>query len=288
MAYEHITDIREDPALRESFFDLARQVFDLDFAPWYEGGFWTDRYRPVVLADHTQVVANVSVNSMEFEVDGARRRYAQLGTVMVHPAYRGQGLARRLLSQVTADLRGTCDAVYLFANQQVLNFYPKFGFSERQQYGWELPVHPVPGDMRRLDMSSTAHRQILRDAYRQGAPFSAFPMVENEGLLFFYCAGPLKDCVYHSPSLGVVCVAEQEQDALICYDVFGAARGSFHEILAALCRPGTVKVQLGFTPKEPAGQPFVLPQQDDQLFLLEGSEDLFLGEKRMFPLLAHA
>ena len=33
------TNVREDPALRQSFFDLARATFGLDFAPWYQGGW---------------------------------------------------------------------------------------------------------------------------------------------------------------------------------------------------------------------------------------------------------
>ena len=43
--------VREDPVARKGFFDLAQEVFGLSFAPWYEGGYWTDRYIPYLLMD---------------------------------------------------------------------------------------------------------------------------------------------------------------------------------------------------------------------------------------------
>ena len=83
------TEIRDNTTLRKSFFSLARQTFDLDFEPWYQCGGWQDRYLPHALVCGEQVAANVSVNRMDFQLDGRRRTYLQLGTVMTHPDYRG-------------------------------------------------------------------------------------------------------------------------------------------------------------------------------------------------------
>lgn len=64
------TEIRDNTTLRKSFFSLARQTFDLDFEPWYQCGGWQDRYLPHALVCGEQVAANVSVNRMDFQLDG--------------------------------------------------------------------------------------------------------------------------------------------------------------------------------------------------------------------------
>ena len=92
--------IRENPALRESFMDLAIKTFHLDFHSWYQNGFWKDRYIPYAVTDGKTVAANVSVNVMDMVWDGAKRRYIQLGTVMTAPEYRGKGFSRRLMEEV--------------------------------------------------------------------------------------------------------------------------------------------------------------------------------------------
>jgi GNAT superfamily N-acetyltransferase len=65
---------------------------------------------------------------MNLNVFGEKKRYIQLGTVMTHPDYQGQGLSRVLLKKAIADYRDKCDLIFSFANNSVLNFYPKFGF----------------------------------------------------------------------------------------------------------------------------------------------------------------
>ena len=53
MEYRLVTQVKEDPALCRSFFDLAKRVFGLEFAPWYEAGWWSDRYLPYVCLLYT-------------------------------------------------------------------------------------------------------------------------------------------------------------------------------------------------------------------------------------------
>lgn len=52
---------------------------------------------------------------------------------MTHPNYRGQGLAKNLLNHVIAKYEDQYDFLYLFANDTVLDFYPKFGFERIEE-----------------------------------------------------------------------------------------------------------------------------------------------------------
>lgn len=129
---------------RTSFDALAQRVFGLSFEQWYRDGYWTDRYKPYVLLDGGTVVASIAVNRMQTMWRGKGRSYIQLGTVMTDPQYRKQGLSRCLMEQVLRDYCRSCDAVYLFANDSALDFYPRFGFERAVEYQFSCPVTPNP------------------------------------------------------------------------------------------------------------------------------------------------
>ncbi len=120
--------------LRKSFNDLTQEIFEFNFEQWYQDGYWKNQFIPYSLLDGAKIVSSVSVNIMDFKVFGEEKRYIQLGTVMTNPDYRNQGLLRVLLKKAIEDYRDKCDLIYLFANNSVLDFYPKFGFQELNQY----------------------------------------------------------------------------------------------------------------------------------------------------------
>lgn len=86
--------------LRRTFNNLTRETFGFDFEQWYIDGYWQKRYIPYSLLDGDRVVANISVNDLNFLVMGEKKRYIQLGTVMTDKAYRGLGLSRALMERV--------------------------------------------------------------------------------------------------------------------------------------------------------------------------------------------
>jgi hypothetical protein len=70
---------------RQSFNQLAKSTFGIDFEKWYKNGFWDDRYICYSYRDEDKVVANVSINKMDVILEGERKRVLQIGTVMTHP-----------------------------------------------------------------------------------------------------------------------------------------------------------------------------------------------------------
>lgn len=280
--------VRDNPDLRESFFSLARQVFSLDFAPWYQGGGWGDRYIPHALILDRQVAANVSVNVMDFLLDGVRRTYVQLGTVMTHPDFRGLGLSRFLMETVLAAWKDRCDGLYLFANDTVLNFYPKFGFvpaKEAQPVFPMVPGQPLP--RRRLSPDRPEDRALIVSAYRRSNPFSAFSMEENAGLLLFYALGPFRDMFYELTGQNAVAVLEEDGEVLFCHDLFGKPQLGLLPLLKGLAGPDTRQVRLGFTPRPGQLSCGFLPGEE-HLFVLSGKDNPFKTKDLFFPQISHA
>ena len=84
--------------------------------------------------DGNKLVANESVSIMKINILEEERIYIQIGTVMTDEEYRNQGLSRFLMEKVLSEWENKCDCIYLFANDTVLDFNPKFGFERVYEY----------------------------------------------------------------------------------------------------------------------------------------------------------
>ena len=69
---------------------------------------------------------------MKLDYLKTQKNYIQLGTIMTDKNYRNQGLSKYLMNIVLKEFSEKNDEVYLFANDSVLYFYPKFGFQKKR------------------------------------------------------------------------------------------------------------------------------------------------------------
>ena len=286
-SFDYRTDYQDDKTLRGSFDALARQTFDLSFEAWYRSGNWTDRYRPYSLLKNGQVVANVSVSPMDLNFMGQELHCVQLGTVMTAPALRNQGLIHFLMKQVLNDWTAKCDGIYLYANQDTLEFYPRFGFAPLREWRHSLSITKEERrhGVRRIIAGVTEDRLLLLKKYAQSNPFSLLSAEHNPGLLLFYGFGSMRSSIYYVEEYGVVAVAKSEGDTLYCYDIFGATNATLCQVLSALAGSETRKAVLGFTPKAgSACSVRPLREKDTTLFVLDG-KNLFQGKQMRLPAL---
>lgn len=287
MNYEIVRACQKDGRLRASFDRLAQQTFGLSFEAWYQNGFWGDAYLPYSAVSGGEVLANVSVNRMDCLLNGEKRRYIQLGTVMTKPEARNQGLIRALMEQIQMDY-GACDGMFLWANDSVFQFYPKFGFEAHREYRYHKPfsctadVSAVPV---RMETPEDWRRFLAEKNRRTG---SAIPAIDNDGLLLFYVTQSMRENVFELKELDALAVAAVDGDTLTLYEVYAAQPPE----LDAVCRSfgkQIRRVELAFTPKNTAGFARCEYREADSTFFI-------LGERlrrdmetiQCFPALAHA
>lgn len=289
MNYQLCTNVKDCKIKRESFFELAKLVFGIDFAPWYAEGYWTEQYKPYTLFDGDRAVANVSVNQMRLNYQGKERNYIQLGTVMTHPDYRGQGLSGFLLTKVLEEYREACDSIYLFANHKVLDYYPKFGFEAAPQYNHSFSVQCGRSTTKKLNLQNPTHKELFFGYLNKKQPHTAFPMLGNRELLMFTCMELHKEHIFFLEEEQAIAIAEQNGDTLHCMAIYGGEGYPLSQILSALADEATRKVTLGFTPLDSVGSMVrIIADNKDQLFFLGGKENLFYVNQLLFPVLSHA
>lgn len=282
--------VRDDEIIRKSFDALSLKTFGLSFETWHTKGYWKDNYIPYVLIYDNKVVANVSVSIMNMNYNGLQKHYFQLGTIMTDTQYRKQNLSRYLMNIVLADLEGKSDDIFLFANDSVLDFYPKFGFNavEEHQYCSQI-TKTSKRSTRKLDMANENDVEFLREMACYGNPYSKLEMTDIDSMLMFYCSQFMTENVYYSEYYNTIIIAEIEADSLICYDVFSEREFDLIEVISSVLEDTTKKIQLGFTPKKSENFELNIHKEDNTtLFMLNKKEQLLEKNNLMFPLLCHA
>ncbi|MDE6185196.1 MAG: GNAT family N-acetyltransferase, partial [Lachnospiraceae bacterium] len=249
MNTEIIRNYRNQNELRCSFNQLACKTFDgLDFEEWYQNGYWSERYDPHSIVIDGKVVANVSVNFMDFLWKGQRKRFIQLGTVMTQEGFRNQGLIRQIMNEIEKEYGQKVDGIYLFANDSVLDFYPKFGFKKAMEYCYTKPFFTSRGSsVVQISMQERTERKNLEDAIGRSVSYSRFRMVDNDNLIFFYVTGPMQDCVYYDCRHDAYVIAKAEGHVLTVHDMFSKRKCPMDDLLASFGKE-IRQVRFGFTP----------------------------------------
>lgn len=283
MEFVFCDQVHAQPAVRASFNDLTRRVFGFDFEAWDRAGLWTERYRPHALLCGDRVVANVSVNRMRFRAFGRPLELAQLGTVMTDPAFRGQGLARRLMEEVLCRLP---EDVYLFANDTVLDFYPRFGFRRGEEHQYSRAVQPARlTTARPLDPAQPTTRALLEQLLTEARPCEALCLEDNAQLYLFYLLGPMKNCLYELPEHAGLAIAEQAGEELTLHALLSDRPAEW----AAGCFAGVRTLRLAYTPAQTAGYtPAPYHEEDTTLFYRGSALKSLLARPVLFPSLSHA
>lgn len=293
--YKLVIGEGRDDHFRKSFNALTRRTFGFDFEQWYQGGYWKNQYIPYSLMDDDKVVSNVSVNIMKMEILGTTHPLIQLGTVMTDPAYQKQGLLRVLLERVLEQWQNKCDFIYLFANDSVLDFYPKFGFCSLNQYQCSKEINRSRPDeyitelncVKKLNMDAQKDRALVYKKAASAAATALVSMLGNAELILFYGTLFMKDNVYYIPEQDAVVIAACEADTLELFGVFADREIPLDTILGYLNHASVKQVKLHFTPKDTDSYTLTPLVGEDTLFILGKIPEGLKERPFMFPSLSH-
>ena len=229
-----VSNYRDNNVLRKSFIQLASDIFGLDFTNWHEKGYWGSRYIPFSFTDGGRVVANVSVNELELIIAGKSRKALQIGTVMTHPDYRHKGLSASLMNHVLAEYEGKYDYMYLFANDSVLDFYPKFGFErvEEHQFSTIIPSNTDRAGLRKLEIPADL-KQIEKIVYGRAPVSQAFATANSGGITMYHILNVFPDHLYYAEKEDAIVIFTEENGQVQLYDVISTSPVNITNILPA-------------------------------------------------------
>ena len=290
---------KDDISLLDSFNELTRKTFGFDFVKWHRAGHFSDRYVPHVMMDKEKVVSNVSVNRMQFDMGGVIKNYIQIGTVMTDKEYRGQGLNRKIMESIVREYKDKVDGIYLFGNDSVLSYYPKFGFVPCEEYeyyfAYEKESDLSPYAIEKVDMTDDTQAKnvyavIERYFAEPDVPNEndALYMSENLGLYHFWMDSEYRDNIYYLPECGTYVVGAVDNEKLYLYQVIGKEKVELERVAKAF-GDGFSEVVLGYTPVHKEGLGVRIHKEEDCTLFVIGEDLRCMSEKQMmFPVLSHA
>lgn len=286
--YDLVSAYRDNEELRASLEALAERTFGIRFEEWYRLGFWQDAYQPYSISENGKVISNISVNQMPFYLNGKKKLYIQLGTVMTDNDYRGQGLNRKLMEQILEEYKERCDGIYLFANDSVLDYYTKFGFQKAEEYRYVKSVDNKGRKVAILQpMTDKSSYICMEEIIHRSSPNSLFEM-DNTGLLMYYLTYFMKNSVYYIEEQKAYVIAEEENETLYLHHILSEKIVDLDKVFEAFGE-NIKRVVLGFTPLSADGfETQALKEEETTLFILGSGWEDYRKEKLRFPVLSHA
>lgn len=245
-------DYKNNEEIRKSFNELATLVFGLNFEDWYKKGYWNNHYIPFSYVVGAKVIASVSVNLLDFVINGEKKRAIQIGTVMTHPDYRNRGLSASLMNKVLEEYENNYDFMYLFANQSVLDFYPKFGFQSVNEYQFSMAYSPIESDttgIRKLDGSNKDDLNFIYKTASERVPVSnLFGTQNTHGLLMFYCIYVFKNDIYYLEDEDAIVIFKTKGKQIDLFDIVSKKEVCIDNILSKITNSDTNKIIFHYTP----------------------------------------
>lgn len=275
---------------RQQFFEFTPvALYGASFKEWYERGFYEPHYIPYAFFSEDQLVANVSITKLDVWLQGQLIPAIQFATVGTRPEYRKQGLSRILMHKVFEDFAEENPLYFLFANDSVLDFYPKFGFRLVEEKIFEAPMPSVDSDFsaRQLNLQEPEDVLIIKRLLQSRSPLSQLFGANNYELIFWWHAlYMLPNCIWYLEALDTLVICQLEGEILEIYDLVFEQKPPFAKVLAQLLHQQTQasKIHFYFTPERLDIDYQVIAYASDSPLFVKG--DFPLEQAFKFPGLA--
>ena len=255
-----LTITANDREWHEAFHDYVARVFPgVSFRRWAAFGGWQEHYRVFALLDANRIVASASLTRMDLVLHGRAVRGWQLGAVGTDPRYRRRGLQHRLLPHVLAQADNE-DLVFLFANEKVLEFYPRFGFRCAREcvFTAEHRALPTSSPLRILAPDSSVDRALLARVAAAAEPSTTLLGARRYGsIVLWYLCNFHSEHVRYVPEHDALIVAEQAGSTLLVYDVLARKRFDVAQQLPRLIGSPIERIEFFYSPERdwPSAEP---------------------------------
>lgn len=250
---EYVSGYIDEEKLFSSFNELAKQIFSLDFSSWKNAGCCDGSYVPHSFAQDGKIIANVSVTKADMMINNKSAKAIQIGTVMTDPSFREQGLSRKLVEAVLKEYSGA-DCVYLFANDSVLDFYPKFGFVSSNEFLYcneNLPEFKSISGARRLSGKRPEDITLLKDILSKRVFQSQlFGVKSAVSIPLWHFLNTYTDAYHYIPDIDCVAVYSVQNGELCLYDVISASPLKAEDVMPYIVSSDINKIVYNFMPDE--------------------------------------
>lgn len=287
MSLKTVSDYKHNNTLRNSFNNLAKIVFGIDFEEWYRKDLWEDNYICHSFTENDNIVSNVSVSRMNLLIKNNIYSSLQIGTVMTHPEFRRKNLARSLMEMVLKDNIGKFDIIFLFPEDNAIQFYNNFGFKTVSDHYYLLDHNPQYRIKNRIKKISIDNIQLLKRLYTQRILSDNFDTLDSFMIFTWYCCDIFKDNIYYIEEKDTLMIYEKEDDTLILYQLLSPVKQELKGILQYIPEDGIKRIKILYNPcfSDIENDQFIIEKKD---IIMYKSDNIELPSVFNYPILAQA
>jgi len=285
-----ITEIqRGDRHLFPAFLEFTKTVFPgADFETWIRRGYWTCNYTPHELSSGGRIISSVGATPMSIWINGEKKKGVQIGTVGTLPEERNRGLARQIMVHVIGKYEEEADIFFLFANETVLDFYPKFGFERK----YESVYRNLTGDensgknLNKLDLDKKGDRHLIDHMLKSRSPLTRLFGAENYGsITWWHLINVYPNDIYYWKDEELIIIMYPSDRTLKLMDVISADPPDQEKLIAEIAGFGNTSSILFLFPPDILGFPLHRMEKDEETLLFVRG-DFSPGPDFKFPVTA--
>jgi predicted N-acetyltransferase YhbS len=272
------------------FFAHVQESFRPDnWLAWRDRGGWTTDYEVFALLDGDRIVSTIGRTRMQLVNNGRALAGYQLGAVATLPHYRGRGLARSLMDEIVGELDHPDQPVILYANDSVVDFYPRFGFRRvaQKQSVAEVSMAPAKMPAARFDPDDATQRSKLRNLFGRATPIRGPLSAANYyGIALWHLSGS-SISAFWLPEFDALVAATAKNERLIVHDVIAVRPFDLSAALPQLIDRPVTRIEFCFDTQDwwATARVSRLDDSDEPLFV-RGASASIVGPVRL-PGLAH-
>jgi len=266
-------DYRDNKDLRNKFYSFTQAIFPgLNFIDWYEQGYWSDNYIPFSIVRDNKIIANVSISKMKILIDGDYLNGIQIGTVGTLPEFRNSGLSKFLMEYVLNKYDNLCDIFFLFANETVLDFYPKFGFNRYREVIFKS-LSDIPkskNSVRKLDFGSDSDFSLIKKIIKARLPLTnLFGAAEYDFITHWHLLNVFPGNLFYIEDDEIIFICKEEKDQLHIWDVIYTKPFDLSSAVSKIIRNEELKSILYNFPPDQLSFSYdeVIPDKESFLFV---------------------
>ena len=244
-----------DEKLRNEYFNFILKVFpSADFTKWHNKGFWTDNYISYSILESGKIISNVSVSLMDVIVSNKAYKAIQLGAVGTIPEYRSRGLSRIIMEYVLNKYMKKVDLFFLFANKNVLEFYPKFGFKKLQEkiFSYDLKEVKSNYSARKLNLNTLADYNLLLNLINDRKVLTKIFGADNYGFItIWHIFNTYADNLHYLEEENCIVIKTESENVLNIREIICKQLFDFESVLTKVIESESItKINYYFPPDQ--------------------------------------
>ncbi len=236
--------------------------------------------------DGDKIVANLSTTDMVWLMKGKKYRAIQVGTVMTDEAYRGQGINSQLMRKAIKD-NEAADLMFLFADEDAIPYYEKYGFKAYAHYNYSLSCLYEKGSKIHLiapvDVEDVSERKSIMEAERNAFKNELYDVLEGESLLMWYLVNFYRENIYYIEELETYVIYSIEDGRLELYKVITKTPYLLELLLDYILDSEIKEIIFHFTPSD--NLCYTVTKNEEAIFIRSQLESI---DVKRFPTTAKA